>query len=103
MIEKLDDVIEKRKTADPLTSYTAQLFSKGLSKINKKVIEESCEVIEAAHEKDINHLVYEVADLWFHTLVLLHYKGLSGTDVLKELEKRFGTSGIEEKNSRMKD
>jgi len=103
MIQALDAVLEARKSADPSTSYTAKLFSKGLPKILGKVAEESCETIEAAYEDATDHLVYETADLWFHTMVLLHQKGRSGADVLAELARRFGTSGIEEKNSRSKE
>ncbi len=108
-IQSLDKVLESRKAADPSTSYTAKLFHKGLPKILGKVTEESCEVLEAAHEDGVtemhgvDHLVYEVADLWFHSMVLLHYKGHSGQEVLTELARRFGTSGIEEKNSRPKE
>lgn len=103
IIASLDEVLTARKGADPSSSYTAKLFSKGLPKILAKVVEESCETVEAAHEDDTDHLVYEVADVWFHTLVLLHHKGRNGADVLAELARRFGVSGIEEKNSRTKE
>jgi phosphoribosyl-ATP pyrophosphohydrolase len=103
MIQSLDAVLAQRKQADPASSYTAKLFSKGLPKILAKVVEESCETVEAAYEEGSDHLVAETADLWFHTLVLLHHKGRSGADVLAELSRRFGTSGIEEKNSRSKE
>jgi phosphoribosyl-ATP pyrophosphohydrolase len=103
MIQSLDDVLSLRKNADPSSSYTAKLFSKGLPKILAKVVEESCETIEAAHEEGSDHLVAEVADLWFHTMVLLHHKGRTGEDVLGELARRFGVSGIDEKNSRAKE
>jgi len=103
MIQSLDEVLAARKAADPSSSYTAKLFSKGLPKILAKVVEESCETIEAAHEEGTDHLVAETADLWFHTMVLLHHKGRSGADVLAELARRFGTSGIDEKNSRTKE
>jgi phosphoribosyl-ATP pyrophosphohydrolase len=103
IIASLDEVLAARKGADPSSSYTAKLFSKGLPKILSKVVEESCETIEAAHEEGTDHLVYETADLWFHTMVLLHHKGRNGADVLAELARRFGVSGIEEKNSRSKE
>lgn len=104
MIQSLDEVLTARKAADPSSSYTAKLFSKGLPKILAKVVEEASETWEAAHETDgTDHLVYEVADLWFHSMVLLHHKGRTGSDVLAELARRFGTSGIDEKNSRTKE
>jgi len=96
IIASLDEVLAARKGADPSSS-------KGLPKILAKVVEESCETVEAAHEDGTDHLVYEVADVWFHTMVLLHHKGRNGADVLAELARRFGVSGIEEKNSRTKE
>jgi len=100
LLQALDRVLEDRKSQDPGSSYVAKLYHKGLPKILEKVAEESRETIEAAAEEGTDHLVYEVGDLWFHTLVLLHHKGRSGQDVLQELARRFGVSGIVEKASR---
>ena len=100
ILEQLDDVVTERRSQDPKVSYVASLFDKGLEKIQKKVNEESLEAILAAEQDDQQALVSEVADLWFHTIVLLAYKGASVNDVMQELERRFGVSGIEEKASR---
>lgn len=100
LLEALDQVLEDRKSQDPSQSYVAKLYHKGLPKILEKIEEESRETIEAASEEGTDHLVYEVGDLWFHTLVLLHHKGRTGADVLQELARRFGVSGIVEKASR---
>jgi phosphoribosyl-ATP pyrophosphohydrolase len=99
-LEKLAEVIEARKTAAADTSYVAGLFEKGMNTILKKVGEESAETIIAAKEDDDSQLVYETADLWFHTLVMLSARGLGPGDVLKELERRFGLSGLAEKAGR---
>ncbi len=100
ILQKLTETLEARKQATPESSYVAKLFSKGDDAILKKVIEEAGEVLLAAKEGDKQHLTYEVADLWFHTLVLLAHKGLCADDVLKELARREGVSGIVEKASR---
>ena len=100
ILEQLDEVINERSKQDPNDSYVAALFDKGLEKIQKKVNEESLESILAAETDDQQALVSEVADLWFHTMVLLAYKNTGVGDVLNELERRFGISGIEEKASR---
>lgn len=100
ILERLDATLASRRSADPSTSYVAKLFSKGQDAILKKVGEEAVETIMAAKDGDPSHLVYEVADLWFHTLVLLAHEGLSATDVLNELARREGVSGITEKASR---
>ncbi|MDD9892616.1 MAG: phosphoribosyl-ATP diphosphatase [Gammaproteobacteria bacterium] len=99
-LQQLAEVLEQRKGADPDSSYVAQLYSKGLDKILKKVGEEATEVVMAAKDGDKDNVVYEVADLWFHTMVLLAQQGLSPDAVLKELDRRFGLSGLEEKASR---
>lgn len=103
-LQKLAAIIEDRKSADPSSSYVAQLHHKGLEKILAKVEEESGETIEAAREAmrdgDTGHLVYETADLWFHTLVMLANLGTGPDAVLAELERRFGVSGLDEKASR---
>jgi phosphoribosyl-ATP pyrophosphohydrolase len=100
ILQRLSETLEARKHAAPETSYVARLFSKGEDAILKKVIEEAGEVLLAAKDGDSQHLVYEVADLWFHTMVLLVQNGLNAEDVLKELARREGVSGIEEKAKR---
>ncbi len=100
ILQRLTLTMEARKQAAPETSYVAKLFHKGDDAILKKVIEEAGEVLLAAKDGDNQHLVYEVADLWFHSIVLLAHKGLSAEDVLKELARREGVSGIEEKEGR---
>ena len=99
ILQRLTETLEARKQASPDSSYVAKLFSKGEDAILKKVIEEAGEVLLAAKDGDNAHLVYEVADLWFHTLVLLAQHGLSADDVLNELARREGLSGIAEKQS----
>ncbi len=93
-------VLETRKNADPDSSYTAKLYHKGLDAILKKVGEEATETVIAAKDGDADQLIYETADLWFHTLVMLSHEGLGPEAVLAELQRRFGVSGIEEKQSR---
>lgn len=100
ILERLSTTLAGRRDADPSTSYVAKLFHKGQDAILKKVGEEAVETIMAAKDGDKLHIVREVADLWFHTLVLLAHEGLSFEDVLAELARREGISGIEEKNSR---
>jgi len=100
ILQRLTETLEARKQAAPESSYVAKLFSKGDDAILKKVIEEAGEVLLAAKDGDRAHLVYEVADLWFHSLVLLAHKGLSADDVLQELARREGVSGITEKAGR---
>ena len=100
ILEQLNEVVAERSLQDPGVSYVASLFDKGLEKIQKKVNEESLEAILAAETDDRQALVSEVADLWFHSIVLLAYKNASVSEVLAELERRFGVSGIEEKASR---
>ena len=102
ILQKLTETLEARKQASPESSYVAKLFSKGEDAILKKIGEEATEVILASKEGDKNHLVYETADLWFHCMVLLAQHGLSADDVLKELARREGLSGIAEKESRKK-
>jgi phosphoribosyl-ATP pyrophosphohydrolase len=99
-LEKLAGVIEARKTAAADTSYVASLLEKGMNTILKKVGEEAAETIIAAKDDDDSQLVYETADLWFHTLVMLSARGLGPGDVLAELERRFGIPGLEEKAAR---
>ena len=94
------DTLEARREASPQSSYVASLFYKGEDAILKKVAEESAETLMESKDGDKLHLVKEVADLWFHTLVLLTYHGLRPEDVLAELKRREGISGIDEKASR---
>ena len=100
VLNHLAKELEARKEADPADSYVASLYNKGLDKTLKKVGEEATEVVIAAKGGDPKQIVYETADLWFHTMVLLAQQGLGPDDVLAELERRFGTSGHEEKASR---
>jgi phosphoribosyl-ATP pyrophosphohydrolase len=100
ILERLTETIEARKQAAPETSYVAKLFSRGEDAILKKIGEEATEVVLAAKGGDKTHLVYEVADLWFHCMVLLSRHGLSASDVLHELARREGVSGIAEKAGR---
>lgn len=100
ILSQLDAVLAERKDADPDSSYVASLYARGLDAILKKVGEEACETVMAAKDGDRDHLVYEVADLWFHTMVLLAQQNLSSDAVLQELASRFGLSGLEEKASR---
>lgn len=102
VLNQLADVLEQRKQADADSSYVAKLYSKGLDAILKKIGEEATETVMAAKDGDADKIVYETADLWFHTMVLLAHQGLGPEDVLKELDRRFGLSGLEEKASRNK-
>jgi len=99
-LEKLSAVLEERKGADPESSYVAKLYHKGLDAILKKIGEEATETVMAAKDGDPEKIIYEVADLWFHTLVLLKQQNLEPQQVLDELERRFGLSGLEEKARR---
>ena len=100
-LEKLAEVLESRKGAAPDSSYVAGLYTKGLDAILKKIGEEATETVMAAKDGDAEKIVYEIADLWFHTMVLLASQGLKPQDVLQELERRFGLSGLEEKAQRL--
>ncbi|MFY9973900.1 MAG: phosphoribosyl-ATP diphosphatase [Chromatiaceae bacterium] len=100
VLVRLAEVLEARKTADPESSYVARLYGKGLDAILKKIGEEATETVMAAKDGEGPRIVSEVADLWFHTLVLLAHQGLQPGQVLGELERRFGLSGIQEKASR---
>ncbi len=99
-LQQLTDILEKRKTADASESYVASLYESGLGKILDKISEETSELIEAAREEDTEHIIHEMADLWFHCMVLLAEKNLSYENVLTELDKRFGVSGLVEKAQR---
>lgn len=104
-LEQLSQILELRKQdADPDKSYVASLHHKGLNKILEKIGEEACETVIAAkdaqHSGDNTKVIYETADLWFHSLVMLSNLGEDSSAVLKELERRFNLSGLEEKASR---
>ncbi len=100
VLHELALVLEKRKESDPGSSYVAGLYHKGLDAILKKIGEEATETILAAKGGRPEEIVYETADLWFHTLVMLSHQGLGPDQVLRELERRFGLSGLQEKASR---
>ena len=99
-LAKLADTIAARLKADPSASYVASLAAKGQDAILKKVAEEAAETLLASKDGDKLHLIRETADLWFHCMVLLAWHGARPEDVLAELERREGTSGIDEKKSR---
>ena len=101
-LNRLAQVIESRKTASADSSYVASLLDKGMNAILKKVGEEATETVIAAKEDNDEQLVYETADLWFHTLVMLSARGLGPDDVMRELERRFDMSGLDEKAARNK-
>ena len=100
VLGRIAATIERRRTADPAASYVAALFAKGDDAILKKIGEEATETVMAAKDGDKIRLVGEVADLWFHCLVLLARHGLGPADVLRELARREGVSGHAEKASR---
>ncbi len=100
VLAQLAKVLESRKQADPAASYVAGLYAKGLDAILKKIGEEATETVIAAKEGVAEKIIHETADLWFHTLVLLAHQGLRPEQVLDELARRFGVSGVEEKASR---
>ena len=101
-LNKLAEVLEARKNADPDSSYVASLYKAGTDKILKKLGEEATETIIAGKGGDRDEIIYETADLWFHSLVLLAHNDINPQAVLDELDRRFGLSGIEEKASRSK-
>jgi len=102
ILDRLAQVLEERKNADPGQSYVASLYAKGMDAILEKVREEATEICVAAKTESDEQLINETADLWFHTLVMLTARGLGPSAVLAELESRFGLSGLEEKASRNK-
>ena len=102
ILQRVAEILEQRKTAAPDSSYVASLYAKGLDTLLKKIGEEDTETVIAAKGGDKAQIVYETADLWFHTLVLLAQQGLGPDDVLRELERRWGTSGVDEKAARGK-
>ena len=100
VLRQLAATLEERKQADPSQSYVAKLHAKGLDAILKKVGEEAAETIIAAKNGELEPLIRETADLWFHTLVMLSHHGLGPEAVLQELERRFAQSGLAEKAAR---
>jgi phosphoribosyl-ATP pyrophosphohydrolase len=107
VLSQLTKILEARKQASADESYVSGLHQKGLNKILEKVGEESVETILAARDAEISgdneKLIYETADLWFHTLVMLSHLGEDASGVLRELERRFDLSGLKEKAQRNKD
>ncbi|MDR5867220.1 phosphoribosyl-ATP diphosphatase [Halomonas koreensis] len=108
ILDRLDEVLESRRQADPETSYVASLHHRGLNKILEKVGEEATETLLAAKDAERGGddarqaLIAETADLWFHSLVMLSHLGLDHAQVLDELSRRFGLSGHDEKAARQR-
>lgn len=102
VLNKLAEVLEARKQAEPDSSYVASLYHAGTDKILKKLGEEATETVIAGKGGVREEIIYETADLWFHSLVLLAHKNISPQEILDELDHRFGLSGIDEKASRSK-
>jgi phosphoribosyl-ATP pyrophosphohydrolase len=100
ILDRLAATLEARKSAAPDSSYVAKLYARGTDAILKKIGEEATETVMAAKDGQAEKIIYEVADLWFHTLVLLAHQGLKPSDVLNELARREGLSGLAEKASR---
>lgn len=102
VLNKLYAILQQRKSAAPDSSYVASLYHAGTDKILKKLGEEATETVIAGKGGDKSQILYETADLWFHSMVLLAHNDIDPQDVLAELERRFGLSGLEEKASRGK-
>ncbi|MCH9645792.1 MAG: phosphoribosyl-ATP diphosphatase [Proteobacteria bacterium] len=102
IFKQLEAILEDRKSANSDNSYVSSLYQKGTDEILKKIGEESAEVIMAAKDGVSSKIIYEVADLWFHTLVLLRHKDIEVDKIEQELSRRFGLSGLEEKANRNK-
>ena len=102
-LKQLAEVLEARKGESPDASYVASLYAGGSEKIGKKLGEEAIETIIASQNDDRSQVVYETADLWFHSLVMLTHHGISPDEVLAELERRSGISGHTEKLNRNRD
>ena len=98
--DRVYDVILKRNQSSPETSYVAYLMNEGTDMILKKICEESAEVVIAAKNENRTEQIHELADLWFHMFVLMGHKGITIMDISRELEKRFGESGFDEKANR---
>jgi len=102
VLTELAAILEQRKQETADSSYVASLYAKGLDTILKKIGEEATETVIAAKDGNKEQIVYETADLWFHCMVMLADQGLSPDDVLNELQRRFGLSGLTEKAQRNK-
>ena len=102
ILSTLEKILEQRKSATSDNSYVASLYNQGTDKILDKISEESAEVINAAKDEGKDKIIHEVADLWFHTLVLLRHKNISIKEIETELIRRFGVSGHTEKTARYK-
>lgn len=100
ILHQLAKVLEERKKETADKSYVASLYAKGLDSILKKIGEEATETVIAAKGGDEQQIIYEMADLWFHCMVLLANQGLGPDDVLNELQRRVGLSGLQEKAQR---
>ena len=100
ILATLEQILEQRKSAPADSSYVSSLYSKGTDQILKKIAEESAEVIIATKDGDSDKIIYEVADLWFHTLILLRHKNIAFSDIEEELMRRYGVSGLTEKLNR---
>lgn len=102
ILERIADAINEHKGGDPAKSYVAKLFMQGDDAMLKKIGEEATEVVLAAKGGERLHLVREVTDLWFHCMIVLAHHGLGPADVLAEMQRREGISGIDEKAARKK-
>lgn len=102
ILQQLAEILEQRKLESADKSYVASLYAKGLDTILKKIGEEATETVIAGKAGDKQQIVYETADLWFHCMVLLASQELGPEDVLNELQRRFGLSGLDEKSQRNK-
>ncbi|MCA1924956.1 MAG: phosphoribosyl-ATP diphosphatase [Thiobacillus sp.] len=100
ILDRIAQTLEARKQASPESSYVARLYAKGTDAILKKIGEEATETVMAAKDGQAEKIIYEIADLWFHTLVLLAHKNLRPADILNELARREGLSGLVEKANR---
>ena len=102
LLNELARVLEARKSENPSDSYVASLYAKGTDAVLKKIGEEATEVVLAAKTGEKEAIIHEIADLWFHSLVLLASLDLGPDDILNELQNRFGRSGLDEKAARKK-
>ena len=100
ILAQLDDVMVDRLNSSPDKSYVSSLYEKGNNYMSGKVLEEANELIEAIKSKNAKHIIHEAADLWFHSLVALSFNKVTSKDILNELCRRFGVSGLDEKKVR---
>lgn len=101
ILHRLAEILEQRKHADAKSSYVSSLYAKGLDTILKKLGEEATETVIAAKNGESQQIIYEMADLWFHSLILLAHQNIHHELVLQELDRRFGLSGLTEKAQRV--